>query len=108
MDAFHILNKDEEKYKLILVCREKEYKEFFKEREIPEWLELHHASGDELVPLYAKADLGLLALEKNAYSRFQIAIKLYQYVSFGLPVVSTNVEAMTQIINENSFGTVAE
>lgn len=108
MDAFRILNKDGVKYRLILVCREPEFKKFYGDKEIPEWLEVHHASGDDLIPLYHRADLGLLALRYNEYAHLQIGIKLYQYVGYGLPVLSTNVHTMAQIIHENGFGEVAE
>lgn len=108
MEAFHILNRDEVKYRLILVCREPEFKKWFAGKEIPQWLEVHHTSGDGLIPLYQQADLGLLALHGHEYAHLAIGIKLFQYVSYGLPVLSTNVYTMAQIIKENGFGEVAE
>lgn len=108
MDAFRILNKDEVRYKLILVCREKEFKKYYSQQDIPQWLEVHHVSGDDLIPLYHRCDLGLLALRYNDYAHLQIGIKLFQYVGYGLPVLSTNVRTMAQIIQENGFGEVAE
>lgn len=108
MDTFRILNKDGMKYRLILVCREKEFKNYSDGKNLPEWLEVHHVSGDALVPLYHRADLGLLALRYNDYAHLQIGIKLFQYVGHGLPVLSTNVRTMAQIIAENDFGEVAE
>ena len=108
MDAFRILNKDGIRFKLILVCREKEFKQFYKEPDVPQWLEVHHVSGDDLIPLYHRADLGLLALRYNDYAHLQIGIKLFQYVGYGLPVLSTNVHTMAKIIEENGFGEVAE
>lgn len=108
MEALNILNKDQIRYKLILVCREPEWKKYNMEHDIPQWLEVHHASGKALEPLYARADLALLALRYNEYAHLQIGIKLYQYASYGLPVLSTNVYTMSQIIRENNFGEVAE
>ena len=108
MEAFRLLNAGEETYKLILVCREEEYKKHCSGKELPDWLEVHHASGDALVPLYARADAGLLALSYNEYGHLCIGIKLFQYLSYGLPVVSTNVKTMGAIIRENEFGVVAE
>ena len=108
MDAFRILNKDGIRYKLILVCREAEFKQFYAEKDVPEWLEVHHVSGNDLIPLYHRADLGLLALRYNEYAHLQVGIKLFQYVGYGLPVLSTNVKTMARIISENGFGEVAE
>lgn len=108
MEAFRILNADGIKYRLILVCREKEYRAAYGGQTVPEWLEVHHVSGKDLEPLYARADLGLLALRYNEYSHLCIGIKLFQYVGYGLPVLSTNVYTMAKIIRENDFGEVAE
>lgn len=107
MEAFEMLNTGAERYRLILVCREAEFKKVVGDKQIPEWLEVHHASGDALKPLYAKADVGLLTLTQNAYSNLAIGTKLFQYLSFGLPVLSTDVAAMRDIIEKNRFGTVA-
>lgn len=108
MDAFRILNKDGIRYRLILVCREAEFKKFYAQKDVPAWLEVHHVSGDDLIPLYHRADLGLLALRYNEYAHLQVGIKLFQYVGYGLPVLSTNVKTMARIISENGFGEVAE
>lgn len=108
MEAFRILNAEGDKYRLILVCREAEYRKAYGSTEMPSWLEVHHVSGEALEPLYAKADIGLLALRYNEYSHLCIGIKLFQYVSYGLPVVSTDVYTMGNIIRENGFGMTAE
>lgn len=108
MDAFRLLNKDGVRYKLILVCREKEFRQVYCEKELPPWLEVHHVSGDDLVALYRRSDIGLLALHDTEYANLCIGIKLFQYVGYGLPVVSTNVYTMGKIITENGFGEVAE
>lgn len=108
MEAFRILNRNGIKYRLILVCREAEYRKAYGDTEMPPWLEVHHVSGEALEPLYEKADLGLLALRYNEYSHLCIGIKLFQYVGYGLPVVSTNVYTMGNIIRENGFGLTCE
>lgn len=108
LEAFRLLNRDGVKYRLILVCREAEYKKVYGGEPLPPWLEVHHASGAALEPLYARADAGLMALGYNEYSHLCIGIKLFQYLSYGLPVVSTNVYTMGAIIRENGFGILAE
>ena len=108
MEAFRILNKDGLRYKLLLVCREKEFRKVWQEKELPPWLEVRHASGEALVELYRRSDIGLLALHNTEYANLCIGIKLFQYVGHGLPVLSTNVYTMGKIITENGFGEVAE
>lgn len=106
LEAFRLLNMGDTMYRLILVCREAEYAVLRPETE-PEWLEVHHVSGAELDPLYARADVGLLTLTKTAYSDLDVGTKLFQYLSFGLPVLSTDVKAMHSLICENGFGQIA-
>ena len=108
MEAFGLLNKEELRYKLILVCREKEFQKAWGDKDLPAWLEVHHVSGDALVELYRQSDIGLLALHNTEYANLCIGIKLFQYVGYGLPVVSTDVYTMGKIIRENGFGEVAQ
>ena len=107
MEAFRLLNAGEETYRLILVCRKAEYDAIKGEEALPSWLEVHHASGKELEPLYARADVGLLALQANPYSDLSIGIKLFQYLSYGLPVISTDVAAMRELIQTYKLGAIA-
>ena len=107
MEAFSILNKDGVRYPLILVCREGEFEKAFPNYSIPAWLEIHHASGKELEAFYARASLGLLTLQPNEYTQMAVGTKLFQYISYGLPVLSTDTAAMKSLIEENAFGRTA-
>lgn len=106
MDAFEKLNEEDDLYKLILVCRNEEYQRVNRYETDPHWLEVHHVSGDDLIPLYGRSDLGLIALQSTPYADLAICIKLYQYAGFGLPVLSTDVSSMSAIIKEEGFGEV--
>ena len=107
LDAFSILNKDGIHYPLILVCRDGEFERAFPGQDIPPWLELHHTSGKRLEPLYARACLGLLTQEPNEYMQMAVGTKLFQYISYGLPILSTDTVAMKKLIEENTFGQTA-
>ena len=107
MEAFSILNKDGVRYPLILVCREGEFEKAFPNYSIPAWLEIHHASDKELESFYARASLGLLTLQPNEYTQMAVGTKLFQYISYGLPVLSTDTAAMKSLIEENAFGRTA-
>lgn len=107
LDAFALLNRDGVRYPLILVCREGEFENAFPGYTIPAWLELRHASGRELEPLYARAGLALHVLPRNAYTDMAVGVKLFQYVSYGLPLLFSESTAMKKLIDENGFGRTA-
>ena len=102
--AFRLLNQNKCQYRLILVGRENELKRYHEEIMNTPGVEVYHASGKELQPLYAQADIGLLALQPNEYTNLAVGTKLFQYLSYGLPVISTDVKAMNELISENMFG----
>lgn len=107
LQAFRRLNGEGKKYSLLLVCRENEWNAIRGEWDGEPWLEVHHTSGDGLLPLYARAEAALLPIQKNPYTDLSVNVKIYEYMSFGLPVVSTNVEAVAKIVRENRMGVAA-
>lgn len=104
LHAFRRLNSDGKEYPLLLVCREREWDAYRDMWENEPWLEVHHTSGDGLLPLYTRAEAALMPIQKNPYTDISINVKIFEYMSFGLPVVSTNVEAVAQTIQENRMG----
>jgi glycosyltransferase involved in cell wall biosynthesis len=106
LDSFKLLNQLGN-YPLILVCRKAEYAARKHELEGYTWLEVHHASGDALAPLYQRASIGLLP-RKGAYNEFAVPVKLYEYLANGLPVISTHAQEMTKILTENNVGLSTE
>ncbi|MCM1044014.1 MAG: glycosyltransferase [Candidatus Gastranaerophilales bacterium] len=104
IDAFKILNQ-EETYKLILVCRESEIQPWREKTKELSWLDIHHVSGDDLLPLYTEASVALIP-RLGGYNDFAVPVKLFEYLANGLPVVSTNVIETSKIISENKAGIV--
>lgn len=76
--------------KLIVVCREKEWNEIKHKYSNISWMEVYHTSGTGLEPLYRKADVGILTKKRNAYNDMAVSVKLFEYISYGLPVISTS------------------
>lgn len=71
-----------------------------------EWINLYEASGDDLTPIYAKCDLGLLPRRRHFYMDMAIPVKVLEYMSNGLPVISTDCPAIARFIRKNKSGIV--
>ena len=105
--AFQLLNGQGKQYRLILCCREKERKDLPEELVSAPWLEIHHTSGEGLEPLYARASLAAFPVQKNAYTDISVNIKLFEYISHGLPVASTDVNAVAELVEAYGVGRVS-
>lgn len=110
-NTFCELNKTRIICKLILITRENEFNRYFNEmekKEFQKWAEIHHLSGDDLIPYYQKADFALITLRKNQYQNIALPIKLFQYLSFKIPIVATSVDEVRNIVEGNSVGIICE
>lgn len=109
VDTFYKLHKRNSSYKLILVCRENEWKCFHSPHKHADWIEVHHTSGEGLVPLYEKASFAaVVSNQKYQYNEFAISVKVFEYLSYGLPQVVTNTKAVAELIEKEKIGVVAE
>ena len=103
--AFALLNREKTEYPLILVCRAGEWAAMPAEYRTAPWLELHHVSGAALEPLYRRAGAGLIADRlPNAYNDLAHSVKLFEYMSYGLPVVYVKSVATHEFVSRYSFG----
>ncbi|MBC8570406.1 glycosyltransferase [Zongyangia hominis] len=91
--------------KLTLVCREAE-REHLDERYLKmDWLDVRHASGDEeLAPLYAQADAGILPMKRDFYMDFAVHVKMFEYMGYGLPLIATDCVETKRIIDRYGCG----
>lgn len=108
VEAFKRLNIERTVYNLILICREKEYKDFFKETNKYSWLKVVHVSGEDLKKYYLTADVGIIPIRKTGYSNIGISVKTFEYLGYGLPIISTNTAEMGKFVSENKVGIVCE
>jgi glycosyltransferase involved in cell wall biosynthesis len=110
LEAFQSINQDEEVIQLELVCRENEYRRYpeMKKFEPFSWLKVSHKSGDELKEVYQDAWIALIPRERNAYHDFAVPVKLFEYLSYGLPIVATDCKAQARILSENGFGIITK
>jgi len=68
------------------------------------WLRIHHLSGEKLEPLYDRANIGIITLLRNQYNDLAMPVKLFEYLSYGLPVVVTNCTEMASFVTNNHVG----
>lgn len=108
MEAFEKANENGIIAKLIYVCPEEQWNRIkgkAYKKEYAEWLSILHVSGDEgLTPLYEKADIALLTAPNTEYRDFAVPIKIYEYISFGKPVLVTNCHETEKVVLENQVG----
>lgn len=109
--AFSILNK-EDVYNLTIVCREKEWKNivamFHENLNEYSWLKIEHASDEELIPLYEEASLAIIPRRSDVYIDYSIPVKLFEYIGFGKPVLSTPRKETVRIIEEEKCGIICD
>ncbi len=107
LEAFHRLN-EEGDYPLLLICRQNEWAKLDSPYKTEPWLEVHHVSGEQLIPYYERAGVALIIDSGTKYSDYVFSVKLYEYTSFGLPIVVCGAKSMERVIEEGGFGKRAE
>lgn len=110
LEAFAKVNESGAKSNLIAVTPEKQWVDMFgaKYDKAP-WLKLVH-TGDQSIlrELYQQADICIVPLRKNFYNDFAVPIKLFEYLSYEKPVLSTNCTETSRFIAENDIGWVID
>lgn len=112
LEAFDRMNRSDYRVNLCLVCPQADWEKLPKSvrafEESP-WLERRTAFGDEnLAPLYAKAHFACLPLSRNIYNDFAMSIKLFEYLAYHKPIISTDCTEMARFIKDNRVGVVSE
>lgn len=109
LDVFNELHKRQDDYRFILVCRKEEWDQFNNPYGRPEWLEIHHTSGDDgLAPLYRRAAIATTGKSDNVYNEFAVSVKTFEYLSYGLPQVVVKSKAIERIITSEKIGIAIE
>ena len=67
-----------------------------------------HRSGNDLLPLYERADLGVLFTEPNPYWDFAVPYKLYEYLAHELPVIAVRGTQTGRLVQEMGIGWVLD
>ncbi len=106
LEAFSRLAGSGHDLKLHLVCRQKEWDDYQSPYKAIPGMQVHHISGDELEKLYQSCDIALIPIRKSRYMDFAVPVKLYEYLSYYLPMVVTDCFETATFVEENRLGLV--
>ena len=104
LDAMRYVN-EKINIKLILVCREYN-DELFDKYANSNWLEIKHLSTDELAHEYVNSDIAIIPRPITEYNSFAVPIKLFEYLSYNVPIVTTNCFETARFVENNQIGVV--
>ena len=110
LKAFQLLNQHRP-FLLELICRKDELALLPRgTRSLLEasWVNIYHTSGDKLAELYEQSHFGVIPIYRDSYNDLAMPVKLFEYLSYGLPVIATNCNEMSRFIRENRCGLVCE
>jgi len=107
LEALKLVNKEYRNINLHLVCREYN-KDIFKDYEKEIWLKIQHVSGNDLIDIYKKSDIAIIPIRKIEYHDLAMPVKLFEYMSYGLPVIATNCKEVENFVSNNDIGIVVE
>lgn len=108
LDAFARLVQAGQPFVLNLVCRHNEWTDLQMPGKDTPGLAVHHISGSELARLYQSCDIALIPIRKSRYMDFAVPVKLYEYLSFNLPMVVTDCFETARFVRDNQLGLVTE
>lgn len=92
--------------KLTICTREDSWTRFRADYEsvLSDAIEVVHAGGSGLASLYAKANLASLFVEPDDYWRFSMPVKMFEYVGYGKPILSSTDSRSSQFVDTEDVG----
>lgn len=90
----------------IVCCRKKDWEESKHKYQdaLSDNVEIVHLTGNDLVPYYEKADIFSCFLGNNEYMDIAMPVKLFQYLSYRKPIVTTRGTAAGDFVEDHSIG----
>jgi glycosyltransferase involved in cell wall biosynthesis len=74
--------------------------------ETPGWLEMHHAGRDQIPELVRGARVCVIPRPITEYTNLAVPVKLWDYLSYGKPVVATATTETKAVLDESEAGIV--
>lgn len=102
---FQVVNENKE-LRLIVCCRKREWEaeKFEYQKYINSRIQIIHKSGNDLIPYFKKANLFSIFVEPLKYWEFAIPVKLFDYLAYRKPIISTNGTAAGEFVKKNDIG----
>ncbi|MGG0744649.1 glycosyltransferase [Priestia megaterium] len=94
---------------LYLVCRKHEYEESILIQESNEkydWLNIEHHTKETIGAAYSKASIAIIPRYKNQYTKLCLPIKLFEYITYELPIIAVKHGEVSDFIEDNNIGFV--
>lgn len=95
-----------ENVQLTVCCREKDWESSknIYEKYLNDRIKIIHKSGKELEPYFEESDVCSLFFEPNEYRNFAMPVKLFEYISYKKPILSTKGTATGEFVEKNDIG----
>lgn len=90
----------------VICCREAEW-ELEKERYekyLNERIRIIHVTGEKLKQYYEWADICAVFIGDEEYARMAMSIKVFEYLSYGCPIIATKGTASGNFVEKNGVG----
>lgn len=94
--------------RLNLVCRNEN--DIIAKYKNEEWLNLHigKSGKDELKEIYDKSKYAVITLLKGDYMDLAVPIKIFEYISYEKPILSTDCKEISKIITKYNIGKISK
>ena len=99
-----------EEVQLTLCCREQEWQKCKEQYELPYNNTIHivHEHGDSLKQRYLDSNVALLLYRHCSYREFAMPIKMFEAISYGIPIISNINTAVGDFVEQEGIGWVIE
>ncbi|MCC6618103.1 MAG: glycosyltransferase [Chloroflexi bacterium] len=75
--------------------------------ERPPWLSVHHLAGDEIHALLPRTVATVIPRPRTAYNDLALPIKLFEYLSYGRPLLVTDCLEQAEVVERAGAGVVS-
>jgi len=105
----NITNVDK-KIQITICCRKDEWEkvQLYYDKMLNSQIKIIHKQGNELSKYYKEANLCSLIFPYDEYRSFAMPIKLFEYLSYGKPIITTSNSAVSDFVKEKDIGFVVE
>jgi glycosyltransferase involved in cell wall biosynthesis len=108
LEALKLLKKSHPGFTCTLVTRPKEISLELSGQFAETNTSIGEAHGAALADHYSRASIAVMPLDPGGYANLSMPVKLFEYIAYGLPVVSRSLREPAVFIRENNCGVIAD